>query len=744
MIRFRKVEIENFVCFDNLVLEPSTSSERPLTIIRAENGSGKTTLLRAILWGMYGEDSLPSDSRDFGLHLAEWEPDDVGMRTSVKIQFENDGTTRSSSSSKNELTQFQLIRQVTTVRLESQYNEERNFRREQERSELLTRERDGTWTSWEHGVDSVIDQLLPKELQEFFVIDADKAVDFVGGSSENKSLDPRKVKKKTTEALHNLLGIRVFEETSNRLEEIAQDFGRSATKTIKSANLSKLQFELDKWVKERDDLQKKFRDDKQLKQKTENDLNKCDDRLGEIMQGMGEIQGLQEKRDYLSHEIKRFENLRETVFGKLSNLLELSSLYAKVSSKEALDTYELLKPLHEQGKIPQRHLAFVDDLLRSGTCVCGQDLTVKSYRRKVTEMLAEGRRDQSRSDFLGNLFESARTLIEINSTTDWQKEREYLSGQLVDHEREITNLKDDKNDIEKKFENVNDEEVQLLYEEKRQLKYKLENINQRIGAANEIEPSIRQEIDSLQKKIDQRKHAESAAKDERNAELMTRLVGGIISTAYDNILCNQVAELSKRMNQLFYRMAENADDDDLPDIPDRRTTLKMITEVGIHQVGNNSFEIFARNKHGRIMPPTEINGASRRVLALAFILALCKESKTDAPLVADSLLNFMSGAVRRNTLRITSEQSSQPILLLTGSDLESDSEVETVHRYSGATYTLTAQWHAKEASNDGGGDVIRQTVARSISLSCVCAPREYCDICERDGQANLPGWTKRI
>ena len=32
------------------------------------------------------------------------------------------------------------------------------------------------------------------------------------------------------------------------------------------------------------------------------------------------------------------------------------------------------------------------------------------------------------------------------------------------------------------------------------------------------------------------------------------------------------------------------------------------------------------------MPPIEINGASRRVLALSFVLALCAESQTYAPL----------------------------------------------------------------------------------------------------------------
>ena len=144
------------------------------------------------------------------------------------------------------------------------------------------------------------------------------------------------------------------------------------------------------------------------------------------------------------------------------------------------------------------------------------------------------------------------------------------------------------------------------------------------------------------------------------------------------------------------------------------------------------------------MPPVQINGASRRVLALAFVLALCDESNTEAPLIADSLLNVMAGAVRHNTLRVTSEHSKQPILLLTNADIATSIELEIVARQAGVTYTLTAQWDAVVAGAEGKeGDVINRKQQQPISLLCLCGPREYCDICERIGQAEMPGWVNR-
>ena len=234
-----------------------------------------------------------------------------------------------------------------------------------------------------------------------------------------------------------------------------------------------------------------------------------------------------------------------------------------------------------------------------------------------------------------------------------------------------------------------------------------------------------------------------AAADHRASEEISRHVVEILDCAYSAIEQKQVKELSERMDRLFHQMAANVSDDDFADAQSNKATLRMISQVGVRPIEGHTdkFEIFAHNSRNISMPPVQINGASRRVMALSFVLALCIESQTRAPLIADSLLNFMSGAVRRNTLRATSEHSNQPILLLTGADLEALSEVETVAQYAGATYTHTGQWDAIEAGS--GGDVVNWTQQRQVSLLCACGPRQYCNTCERTGQTGAPGWTKR-
>ena len=271
----------------------------------------------------------------------------------------------------------------------------------------------------------------------------------------------------------------------------------------------------------------------------------------------------------------------------------------------------------------------------------------------------------------------------------------------------------------------------------------IQRLESQLAVKKQRLPAIEADIDSIERKIGRRQRKARIADDMRAAEEFGKRVEEVIRCAYATIKSEQVGELSEVMNSLFMQMAANVSDDDGSEGQDNRATLKMIAKIGLRPVRgqDDKYEIYALNGRGRAMPTIEINGASRRVLALSFVLSLCQESRTEAPLIADSLLNFMSGTVRRNTLRVTVQKSSQPILLLTASDLEAASEAEMVGRLGGATYTLTGQWDAMERG--AGGDVVNKTEDQHIALVCECGAREYCEICERVDWSARSDWTKR-
>ena len=743
MLRLRRIEIDNYVCFDNLVIEPSTDLERPLTVIRAENGSGKTTFLRALRWGMYGERGLPGDSTRYSLHPSWWSPDDDGIKTKVTIEFETDGSTRDYIEGSPITTVYQLVRSVTTIGKPTARDDEPDFRRINEQPQLMVKEGDGTWTPHNAGVDIVIEQLLPWGLRDFFVMDADEATDFVGGS-ENKLMKRQDVIKKTTEAVHSLLGIDVFRKASDRVANMAREFGAQATRAIGDTDLNARQKDLDLLIGEDVKLTENISEQKTQKTELEDRLRQRRDSLETELKDVG---ATEELRTRLVENRKQHEWVtknRKATLAHLAGELESTELLASLASSKIGRAYEMLRPLHEKGHIPLKHLNFVRDLLESGTCVCGRDLSEDDvHRRHVADRIAESAEQEERANYLGQLHDAAKSLRDHAEATSWDDRSTQLAGDLAALDKDLANLGLEKRDIDNKLKELDEEKIQVIRDEIAAIETQIDNLNRNLAINEDNLPRLTSEIDSLKKQIHQRQRNERAAADKRAAETMATLLVNVLNGAYGTIQAEQVSELAQRMNRLFVQMAANVSDEDYEELQRDKATLKMIAEVGLRPINHKSddYEIYALNSRGRSMPPIEINGASRRVLALSFVLALCDESQTYAPLIADSLLNFMSGTVRRNTLRVTAENSSQPILLLTGSDLQASSEAELVAQYAGATYTLTGQWDAIDAGS--GGDVIHWTEQRPVSLICPCSPRQYCDICERAGQAGSPGWSRR-
>ena len=741
MLLIRRIEITNFVCFEHIEIEPSTSRAKPLTVIRAENGSGKTTLLRAIRWGMYGEKGLPGTASHFSLHPAAWRPDESGIETSVAILFETDGSTRNHPQGKATNTVYELRRAVTTVAKKSDKQGGPDFRRINEEALLLIREPDGSWEPYNAGVDAVIEELLPSTLRDFFVMDADEAADFVGGS-ENKVVERRAVIAKTSFAVGALLGLDVFDSATGRVRRIAVKFGRAATKAAGSKELSEKQDELDRLGEKVEKLEERLDKNRHDKADIDGRLSVARGHLETLIGSLGAHDQLKERVKENATQRKRADNERRKTAGALSGELAAIDLLASLASREVADVRALLQPLYDDGSIPIRHLMFVQSLLEKGTCVCGQDLASHSeYREHVRDMVEQSSGKEAKANYLAQVLHVAKMMYRHRQGKEWGNRRAERGAALANLDSEISELTQAKRDIDAKLAAIDNVDVERTRGEIDMLENQSDRIEREIvsdlGSLEEDRKSMNELLGIIRSEQRRQREARDLGAYQETANALVH----ILEQAYARIRDDQVRELSTEMNDLFGKMAANVVDDEAVEDDRPKATLRMIAKVGLQPLEDTpgEYEIFAHNSRGRSMPPTEINGASRRILALSFVLGLCKVSRTLAPLVADSLLNFMSGSVRTNTLRITAETASQPILLLTGSDLESQNEVDLVARYAGATYTLTGQWqHTRQ-----GGDVVNQTDARQVSLMCPCGPREYCNVCERQGQAENPGWTRQ-
>ena len=183
----------------------------------------------------------------------------------------------------------------------------------------------------------------------------------------------------------------------------------------------------------------------------------------------------------------------------------------------------------------------------------------------------------------------------------------------------------------------------------------------------------------------------------------------VLSKAYDRLTTEELDKVSSRMNTTFLEMI-GAD-------PQQGAIIRgaMITR---------DFEIKVYGPSDRTLnPDRDLNGASRRALTLAFILALTKVSEVQAPNVIDTPLGMMSGYVKRSVLTTAIRESSQLILFLTRSEITDCEEI--LDAESGLVVTLTNPAHYPVMlANDPG--VTERTI-----LKCECDHRQHCDQCRR-------------
>jgi DNA sulfur modification protein DndD len=147
---------------------------------------------------------------------------------------------------------------------------------------------------------------------------------------------------------------------------------------------------------------------------------------------------------------------------------------------------------------------------------------------------------------------------------------------------------------------------------------------------------------------------------------------------------------------------------------------------------SREFDIIVYGPNNRTLDPDrDLNGASRRALTIAFILALARVSKVEAPNVIDTPLGMTSGYVKRSLLRTAIRESAQLVLFLTHDEIAGCEDI--IDEATGMVYTLTNPAHyPKMLVNDPG-------VAERKVLRCECDHRSDCKLCQRrvDAQVDL-------
>lgn len=491
----KKVIIENFRQFlgkQEIVF--ATGKNKNVTILHAENGFGKTALLNAILWGFYGHDGLTEDlpKKEAILHedLALRKDSDDEEEARVTILFDD----------RDE--KYNLVR---TINLAQQRDDSRKTQLE------LGINRDGqTFEETNASAQRKIDAIMPPGIRHFLFFNGED-IDHLAMEQSAGEI---------TNAIHQILGLELLRRTIDDLDHV----------NVRGKLVAELRDRTDSNTKELIDRQAALDADLQdLKQRLEASRNNQTAVAGEIESIDRRLAANQATRELQSHRT-RLEAERAAADKRFKELNEqIATLIAEdgfilFSADLVKRGKEITQRLREEGKIPARVLnVFIEDLLRTGRCICGCDLKEGSEAfARVRELLTMAG-DQYFNNAVGaldnaiggieNSMERTRTLF---------RER---AGERVDLRNRHRQIAEALDEISQKLGDKEGEEFQKLEEKRKELLLRQRELDQEYGALGKTIQDKESEREQVRRQIaDARQNDNAAAITQQRLQLLDNTI----------------------------------------------------------------------------------------------------------------------------------------------------------------------------------------------------------------------------
>lgn len=693
-MKLLRAAFENFRLLRDLKLDFSTDATKGLTVIRAENETGKTTILHALKWVFYGDDTLPG-GRDFRLHPIDWDTS-KGNRVRIygEIEFETHGK-RS-----DDTIRYRIIRSTEEI-----VNGD-SWQRAQSTVKLFEL-RDVGATPREPP-EAVIRAELPKDLQEVFFTDGDRALSFIEATAPAKR---DRVKK----AIRSLLGLGMLDSSIRHVTKAMSGIRQTAIKMGAGQELTDVLARLTEIDDEVAGLEQDTEDARSQFTQFDDELNAVQKKLDDALL-KGDREKLQRELTQVQHDQARITQQRQEAALEHSRLFSSMFLARDLLAPVLGKSLGKLDDLHDRGKIPSTTIPVLEERLSATTCICGESIVAdepdgQRRRTHIQELIDGSRRADELQETVTELYYGSRVFQarHITPTDRWTvrysrvaKRREELRDWQADQERRSKAL-------EAQLEDVPEVDVAGWRDAKRRFTEQRDRFNARVARNETLLERLREE-----RHREFRRSQNLADRQKKGALVRAQLtvtqdVHSVLTQAYERMRGEELRKVSDRMNGIFLEMIGSD--------PEQRAIIQSTTI-------NEQFDIVVYGPDERTLDPDrDLNGASRRALTLAFILALTRVSEAEAPNVIDTPLGMMSGYVKKSVLRTAIRESAQLVLFLTRSELADCEEI--LDQKAGRVITLTNSTHyPRMLANDP--NVFERSVLR-----CDCSHREECDVCKR-------------
>lgn len=681
-MRLIKAHFDGFRLLDGLDFEFANDPVRNITVVRAANESGKTTLLTALQWALFGDEALPSGYTTFNMDLATG----AVAETSAEVIYEIEG--------KKSRQRYRLIRSLS----------DRVGAPVRAKSTATLFEMTPQGNDEIPNVAAFLANHMPSELREVFFTDGDSALSFIQGRTAEQQ-------KKVRRAIEQMMGLPLLEEAVEHVKKAERDVRAKADSAAGSQELHEARTALEALDSAMPELEAKLAAAQEEISNLTDLFAKADRELQDALK--------RGNRDEIAKELEAVEKQRAASEARIKNadLAQANLIADKDFAREMMAAKlqaagALLDDLRNKGQIPNATIPVLEDRLEHSDCICGESLAAsdpESARRRasIEALIERSRETDALKSKISDLYFEGRSLFEPRPSA-WAEQYASAFAARMHEQSLYEELGKTAADLDARLDKVRDNDVQRSREMRETY---FSQLGEKRDLATRLDVSLRgrrEQRAELDKKVTTLMTREDKGKRFASELTAARDVRLAIEQTLEIMKTREVAAVSRRMNELFMQMIGSD--------PDRA----MIKSASI----NSDFRIVVVGRNDRALDPSQdVNGASRRALTIAFILALTEISGVEAPNVIDTPLGMMSGYVKSEVVRVAAASSSQLILLLTHDEIQGTEDI--LDERAGVVMTMTNPAHyPKILKNDPG-------TSDAKVILCACDHNSSCEICER-------------
>lgn len=596
-----KVRIQNYRQFRDVEIDFAHNDDKNITMILGGNGTGKTNLLNAISWCLYGREIHDFGDSSSGFCNKKCENLAlIGDEISVRVELEfSDGE------------DIFIFNRVLGFFKKSDGLIRNHFL---DKFEMKIKEGNDIISNNPY---YTIESKIPKDIEDYFLFDETRL---------NEYFDPFRLKS-LKDAIFSLTQINLVENVNSNIQKVKANY-INQQKNI-SPKLGRVNEKIN-------DLENAIRISKEKLEQANNDIYEINDEIEKIDGELINRQSVNVKRDVvrnkeLDRNINKINKQLPHLENKLEELILLKYPYI-ISYNSILKFIDLSEESFEKGYyIPRDVRFFIQDLLDSGKCVCGTDLSVDIEHRKALE------------DLLKNT-EEAPVYLENHSRI-----LKYIKDIIID---DIRKFKSSSIEYHKEIFSLKKEKADCA-EEKREIEARL-NAN----PISEIEKLIKRRNDlfEFKKKLEVKilNSKETIARNEQQLGQQRKLLSHQEELYMEFItyqkkidLCDGVTISTK---YLYDTLTEN--------LREKIQTLTKESLIHLHWkedefvdlIIDKDYEITIKNKYGDVERPVDLSDGERIVLAICFICTLHRLSGFDLPIIIDASFSNLDSESRNNLI----------------------------------------------------------------------------------------------